>query len=282
MPSEHLRELTTAERDRYHRHILLREVGSEGQAKLLASKVLVVGAGGLGSPVALYLAAAGIGTLGLVDMDVVETSNLQRQVLHNSDRVGELKVASAKKTLGSLNPGVNVEAYPVRLGAHNVAEILCGYDVVVVGVDNFPARYLINDASLKLGLPVVHGGIYRFEGQVSVTLPYSGPCYRCTVPEPPPAGSQPLGGPLGVLPGVIGCIQATETIKVLLGIGTSLVGRLLTYDSLDCEFRTFRVRRSPECPSCSVPAEDITIADYDELCRPHPATAEDAAAGVVL
>ena len=262
--------LTGQQRDRYHRHLALSEIGEGGQERLLSSKVLLVGAGGLGSPIALYLAAAGVGTLGIVDMDVVEVSNLQRQVLHGTDRVGVRKVDSAKKTLANLNPDVNVVAHEVRLSSGNVLAILDGYDVIVDGVDNFPARYLINDASLKLDIPVVHGAIYRFEGQVSVYLPHRGPCYRCLVPEPPPAGLQPLAGPLGVLPGVIGCIQAAETVKLLLGIGEPLVGRLLAYDVLEATFSTFTVRRDPRCPACSVPTDQLTIAEYDQLCLPHP------------
>jgi molybdopterin/thiamine biosynthesis adenylyltransferase len=261
--------LTAHQRDRYHRHLLLTEVGTEGQEKLLASRVLVVGAGGLGSPIALYLVAAGVGTVGIIDMDVVEASNLQRQVLHNTSRVGELKVVSAKKTLLDLNPEANVVTYEDRLQASNVLDVCSGYDVVVVGVDNFPARYLINDVSLKLAVPVVHGGIYRFEGQVTVCVPGRGPCYRCIVPEAPPPGAQPLAGPLGVVPGVIGCIQATETIKLLLGIGEAIVGRLLAYDALEGTFASFRTRRDPRCPTCSVPAGEIVIADYDQSCLPH-------------
>ncbi|HTV12930.1 MAG TPA: molybdopterin-synthase adenylyltransferase MoeB [Acidimicrobiales bacterium] len=260
--------LAPGQRDRYHRHLLLPEVGVAGQAKLLASRVLVVGAGGLGSPIALYLAAAGVGTLGIVDMDVVETSNLQRQVLHSTDRVGEPKVMSAKKALAGLNPDVEVVPYQARLSAGNVLEIVSGYEVVVVGVDNFSARYLINDASLKLAVPVVHGGVYRFEGQVSVCVPYRGPCYRCLVPEPPPPAAQPVAGPLGVLPGVIGCVQATEALKVLLGIGRPMVGRLLAYNALDGDFATFRVRRNPDCPACSVSPEELVIAEYDQLGCP--------------
>jgi sulfur-carrier protein adenylyltransferase/sulfurtransferase len=265
--------LTAEQRNRYQRHLLLPEVDVAGQQKLLDSKVLLLGAGGLGSPAALYLAAAGVGTLGIIDMDVVDESNLQRQILHNLDRVGERKVDSAKKTLTLLNPDVNVVTYDVRLGADNVMNIFDGYDVIVDGTDNFPTRYLVNDAALKLDIPVVHGSIFRFEGQASVYLPHQGPCYRCQVPEPPPAELAPScaeAGVLGVLPGIIGSIQAMETIKILLGIGDLLAGRLLAYDALEETFRTFKVNRDPECAACSIPREDIVIAEYDDLCMPHP------------
>jgi len=265
--------LTADQRDRYKRHILLPEVGEAGQQKLLESKVLLLGAGGLGSPAALYLAAAGVGTLGIVDMDVVDASNLQRQILHNTERIGDRKVDSAKKTLTALNPDVNVVTYDVRLGADNVLDIFEGYDVIVDGTDNFPTRYLVNDASLKLDIPVVHGSIFRFEGQASVYLPHQGPCYRCQVPEPPPAELAPScaeAGVLGVLPGIIGSIQAMETIKLLLGLGEPLVGRLLAYDALEESFRTFKVNRDPECAACSIPKEQLAIAEYDDLCMPHP------------
>ena len=265
--------LTPEQRNRYQRHLLLPEVDVDGQIKLLRSKVLLLGAGGLGSPAALYLAAAGVGTIGVVDMDVVDSSNLQRQILHNLDRLGERKVDSAKKTLASLNPDVNVVTYDVRLGADNILDIFAGYDLVVDGTDNFPTRYLVNDASLKLDIPVVHGSIFRFEGQASVYLPHQGPCYRCQVPEPPPAELAPScaeAGVLGVLPGIIGSLQAMEAIKVLLGIGEPLVGRLLAYDALEETFRTFRLNRDPNCPACSVPPEQLVIAEYDQLCMPHP------------
>jgi molybdopterin/thiamine biosynthesis adenylyltransferase len=244
-----------------------------GQQKLLESKVLLIGAGGLGSPAALYLAAAGVGTLGIIDMDVVDASNLQRQILHNLDRVGERKVDSAKKTLTAINPDVNVVTYDVRLGADNILQIFDGYDVIIDGTDNFPTRYLVNDASLKLDIPVVHGSIFRFEGQASVYLPHEGPCYRCQVPEPPPAELAPScaeAGVLGVLPGIIGSIQAMEAIKLLLGIGDPLVGRLLAYDALEETFRTFKVPRDPDCAACSIPSDRLVIAEYDDLCMPHP------------
>jgi len=268
--------LTAEQRNRYQRHLLLPEVGVAGQAELLASKVLLIGAGGLGSPAALYLAAAGVGNIGIIDMDVVDASNLQRQILHNMDRIGERKVDSAKKALTAMNPDVNVSTYDVRLGADNVLQIFEGYDVIVDGTDNFPTRYLVNDASLKLDIPVVHGSIFRFEGQASVYLPHEGPCYRCQVPEPPPAEMAPScaeAGVLGVLPGIIGSIQAMETIKLLLGLGEPLVGRLLAYDALEESFRTFKVNRDPECAACSIPKEQLVIAEYDELCMPHPVAA---------
>jgi sulfur-carrier protein adenylyltransferase/sulfurtransferase len=266
------RALTADQRNRYQRHLLLPEVGEKGQQKLLDSRVLLLGAGGLGSPAALYLAAAGVGTLGIVDMDVVDESNLQRQVLHNMDRVGERKVDSAKKTLTALNPDVTVATYDVRLGADNVLDVIDGYDLILDGTDNFPTRYLVNDASLLRRIPVVHGSIFRFEGQVTVFDPYNGPCYRCLIPEPPPAELAPScaeAGVLGVLPGIVGSIQAIESIKMLLGLGEPLVGRLLSYDALEETFRTFKVRRDPQCPACGEHAGEIVIAEYDDLCMPH-------------
>ncbi len=230
------RTLDADQRNRYQRHLLLPEVGEAGQQRLLESKVLLLGAGGLGSPAALYLAAAGVGTIGIVDMDVVDSSNLQRQILHNLDRIGERKVDSAKKTITAMNPDVDVVTYDVRLGADNVLDIINSYDVIVDGTDNFPTRYLVNDAALLKKIPVVHGSIFRFEGQATVFYPYEGPCYRCLVPEPPPAELAPScaeAGVLGVLPGIIGSIQAVETIKLLLDLGEPLVGRLLAYDALE-------------------------------------------------
>jgi molybdopterin/thiamine biosynthesis adenylyltransferase/rhodanese-related sulfurtransferase len=273
--------LTQDQRHRYHRHTLLPEVGEEGQQKLLDSKVLLLGAGGLGSPAALYLAAAGVGTLGIIDMDAVDASNLQRQLLHNLDRVGERKVDSAKKTLTALNPDVDVVGYDVRLGADNVLEIIDGYDVIVDGTDNFPTRYLVNDASLLKRIPVVHGSIFRFEGQATVFAPYVGPCYRCLIPEPPPPELAPScaeAGVLGVLPGIIGSIQGIEAIKLLLGLGEPLIGRLLAYDSLEQSFRTFKVNRDPACPACG-PDAQIVIADYDEYCMPHATLADGTTVG---
>jgi len=266
------RSLTPEQRGRYHRHLLLPEVGEEGQLKLLEARVLLLGAGGLSSPAALYLAAAGVGTIGIVDMDVVDASNLQRQVLHTIDRVGLPKVDSAEAAIAQLNPDVRVVKHPVRLGADNVLEILGGYDLVVDGTDNFPTRYLVNDAALKLGIPVVHGSIFRFEGQATVFLPYEGPCYRCLIPEPPPAELAPScaeAGVLGVLPGIVGSIQALEAIKLILGLGESLSGRLLTFDALTETFHTYRLHRDPNCPACSLDPDRIVIAEYDELCMPH-------------
>jgi molybdopterin/thiamine biosynthesis adenylyltransferase/rhodanese-related sulfurtransferase len=266
------RALTGDQRLRYSRHLLLPEVGEEGQLKLLDAKVLLLGAGGLGSPAAIYLAAAGVGTIGIIDMDTVDASNLQRQILHNIDRVGMRKVDSAKMHLEAMNPDVNVVTYDTRLGADNVLDILEGYDVIVDGTDNFPTRYLVNDASLLLRIPVVHGSIFRFEGQVTVFNPYVGPCYRCMIPEPPPPELAPScaeAGVLGVLPGIIGSIQALEAIKLILALANPLVGRLLTYDSLEQSFRTFNVRRDPQCPACADDAPAIQIAEYDDLCMPH-------------
>ena len=274
--------LNAEQRDRYKRHILLPEVGETGQQKLLESKVLLLGAGGLGSPAALYLAAAGVGTLGIVDMDVVDASNLQRQILHNIDRIGDRKVDSAKKTLTMLNPDVNVVTHDVRFAADNVLDIIDGYDVVLDGTDNFPTRYLLNDASLLKRIPVVHGSIFRFEGQVTVFKPYEGPCYRCLLPEPPPPELAPScaeAGVLGVLPGIIGSIQALETIKLLLDLGDPLIGRLLAYDALEQSFRTFKVRRDPTCPACSEDAGEIVIAEYDQHCLPHAVLADGSTTG---
>lgn len=266
--------LSAEQRTRYHRHLLIPEVGSEGQQRLLESRVLLLGAGGLGSPVALYLAAAGVGTIGVVDMDVVDESNLQRQIIHNTARVGWKKVDSAAEAIRSLNPDVTVVTHDLRLDATNVVDLLSQYDIVVDGADNFPSRYLLNDASLLTGTPVVHGSIFRFDGQVTVFKPHDGPCYRCFLSEPPPAELAPScaeAGVLGVLPGIVGSIQAVETIKQILGIGESLSGRLLTYDALEQDFRTYKIRRDPNCPACSVPPEVLVIAEYDEFCAPHPA-----------
>ncbi|HEY5014000.1 MAG TPA: molybdopterin-synthase adenylyltransferase MoeB [Acidimicrobiia bacterium] len=273
--------LTPEQRHRYGRHILLPEVGEAGQQKLLQSKVLLLGAGGLGSPAALYLAAAGVGTLGIVDMDVVDASNLQRQILHNVERIGDRKVDSAKKTLTALNPDVDVVTYDVRFGADNVLDIIRGYDVVVDGTDNFPTRYLLNDASLLERVPVVHGSIFRFEGQVTVFKPYEGPCYRCLLPEPPPPELAPScaeAGVLGVLPGIVGSLQALEAIKLILDLGDPLIGRLLAYDALETSFRAFKVRRDPTCPACGEGAQ-IVIAEYDDQCLPHAVLADGTIVG---
>ncbi|MDX6493757.1 MAG: sulfur-carrier protein adenylyltransferase/sulfurtransferase, partial [Gaiellaceae bacterium] len=266
--------LTPEQRDRYGRHVLLPEVGEEGQQKLLGAKVLLLGAGGLGSPAALYLAAAGVGTIGIVDMDVVDASNLQRQILHNLERIGDRKVDSAKKTLTALNPDVDVVTYDVRLGADNILDIIRGYDVIVDGTDNFPTRYLLNDASLLERIPVVHGSIFRFEGQVTVFKPGDGPCYRCLFPQPPPPELAPScaeGGVLGVLPGVIGSLQASEALKLALGIGDSLVGRLLLFDALAAEFNEVQIRKDPNCPVCGEHPTITEYVDYVEFCQGVPA-----------
>jgi len=257
------------QKKRYQRHILLPEIGVDGQAKLLQSKVLLLGAGGLGSPAALYLAAAGVGTLGIVDMDEVDASNLQRQILHNSDRVGERKVDSAKKTLTLLNPDIDVVTYDTRLEASNIVDIISGYDVIVDGADNFPSRYLLNDASVKLGIPVVHGSIFRFEGMVSVFHPLRGPTYRDMVPEPPPAEMAPScaeAGVLGVLPGIVGSIQALETIKLLLDLGDPLIGRILSIDTTAMTFNTFNLRKDPENRITHANRDKITIRDLEGSC----------------
>jgi molybdopterin/thiamine biosynthesis adenylyltransferase/rhodanese-related sulfurtransferase len=267
------KNLTADQRNRYQRHVLLPEVGVAGQQKLLESRVLLLGAGGLGSPAALYLAAAGVGTIGIIDMDVVDESNLQRQILHNMERIGDRKVDSAKKTLTLLNPDVDVVSYDVRLGADNVMDILPGWDVIVDGTDNFPTRFLVNDASVKLGIPVVHGSIFRFEGMVTVFSPKDGPTYRDMVPEPPPAEMAPScaeAGVLGVLPGIIGSIQAVEAIKLLLGLGDPLIGRLLAYDSLEQSFREYKVRKDPTNEITWENRDRITVAELDEHCMPHP------------
>jgi len=263
--------LTADQRSRYARHVRLPEVGEAGQLQLLGARVLLVGAGGLGSPAALYLAAAGVGTIGIVDDDVVDASNLQRQVLHNVDRIGMPKVDSARESLVALNPDVKVIAHSERLRATNALQIMTGYDVVVDGGDNFPTRYLVNDVSLHLQVPVVHGSIFRFEGQVSVFDPYQGPCYRCVHPLPPPPELAPScaeAGVLGVLPGVIGSIQAMEAIKLLLDLGETLTGRILVYDALDQDFLTVSVSRDPECAACSNQDRLPAIVDYDDTCRP--------------
>ena len=263
--------LTAEQRNRYQRHILLPEVGVEGQSKLLSSKVLLLGAGGLGSPAAMYLAAAGIGTIGIVDMDEVDASNLQRQILHNIERIGDRKVESAKKTLQLLNPDVKVIAYDTRLEASNIMDIIAGYDVIVDGADNFPSRYLLNDASIKLGIPVVHGSIFRFEGMVTVFDPKIGPTYRDMVPEPPPAELAPScaeAGVLGVLPGIVGSIQALETIKVLLGLGESLSGRILAIDTTEMTFRTFKLRPDPSNQVTYANRDRIEVRDLEGACAP--------------
>jgi molybdopterin/thiamine biosynthesis adenylyltransferase/rhodanese-related sulfurtransferase len=263
--------LAPEQMNRYKRHLLLPEVGVEGQIKLLDAKFLMLGAGGLGSPAALYLAAAGVGTIGVVDMDDVDASNLQRQILHNIDRIGDRKVDSAKKTLTMLNPDVDVVTYDTRLDASNIIDIITGYDVIVDGADNFPSRYLLNDASVKLGIPVVHGSIFRFEGMVSVFHPKHGPTYRDMVPEPPPAELAPScaeAGVLGVLPGIIGSIQALETIKVILGLGEPLIGRILSVDTTEMEFRVFNLRPDPANEVTWENRDRIVIQELEGLCAP--------------
>ena len=267
-----LPELTTDDLSRYARHLILPEVGMEGQQKLKAARVLCVGTGGLGSPLAFYLTAAGVGTLGLVDFDVVDASNLQRQIIHSTKDIGRKKLDSAAEKLTALNPSVKIVKHETMLTSANAMEILKDYDIVADGTDNFPTRYLVNDASLKKRIPVVHGSIFRFEGQVTVFNPYEGPCYRCMIPEPPPAELAPScseAGVLGVLCGIIGSLQASEAIKIILGIGETLQGRLLAYDALEQSFRTFKVHRDPACPTCGPDAGEIVIAEYDDLCLPH-------------
>jgi sulfur-carrier protein adenylyltransferase/sulfurtransferase len=269
------RALDADQKNRYSRHVLLPEVGIEGQLALLDAKVLLLGAGGLGSPTALYLAAAGVGTIGLVDDDVVDVSNLQRQVIHTTDAVGEPKVDSAERAIKKLNPGVNVIKHATRLDASNIMEIIEGYDVIVDGVDNFPTRYLLNDATVRLKIPVVSASILGFDGQLSVFAPYEGPCYRCLYPTPPPAELAPscgANGVLGVLPGTMGLLQATEVVKLVVGAGDPLIGRLLLYDALAASFTELKVRRDPDCPICSRDPESISddemgvFPDYEAFC----------------
>jgi sulfur-carrier protein adenylyltransferase/sulfurtransferase len=269
------KSLTAEQRERYSRHLLIPEVGVEGQQKLLEAKVLLLGAGGLGSPTALYLAAAGVGTLGIVDDDEVDLSNLQRQVIHTTDRIGVAKVDSAEETIAAINPDVEVVKYPVRLDASNIVEIIEGYDVIVDGLDNFPTRYLLNDASVRLEIPVVSAAILGFDGQLSVFKPHDGPCYRCLFPEPPPAELAPscgANGVLGVLPGTMGLLQATEVVKLVIGEGDPLIGRLLLYDALAATFTEVKVRRDPNCPICSRDPADISddelgvFPDYEAFC----------------
>jgi molybdopterin/thiamine biosynthesis adenylyltransferase/rhodanese-related sulfurtransferase len=263
--------LDESKRRRYARHILIPEIGEAGQLKLLSSKVLMIGAGGLGSPAALYLAAAGVGTLGIVDADIVDDTNLQRQVVHATDRIGMPKTESAAKTVRGLNPDVEVVEFREHLTSENVDRIIAGYDVIVDGTDNFPTRYLLNDASLKHRIPVVHSSIFRFEGQLTFFKPYDGPCYRCLFPQPPPPELAPScseGGVLGVLPGIMGSLQAAEALKHLLGIGESLSGRLVIFDALDTTFHEVSLRRDPECPVCGEDAGPIEYIDYEQFCLP--------------
>jgi molybdopterin/thiamine biosynthesis adenylyltransferase/rhodanese-related sulfurtransferase len=269
LPTVLPRTLGDDQRQRYSRHLLVPEVGERGQLKLLDAKVLLLGAGGLGAPAALYLAAAGVGTIGLVDPDVVEASNLQRQIIHSTARVGQLKVESARQTIEALNPDVRVITHNEWLDRSNVARIIADYDLIVDGTDNFPTRYLLNDASVIAGKPVVHGSVFRFEGQVTVFKPGAGPCYRCLFPEPPPPELAPScaeAGVLGVLPGTIGMLQATEAIKLILGIGEPLVGRLLTYDALSETFDELRLRRDPHCPACGEGAHPEDLPTYEAFC----------------
>ena len=269
------RTLTTEQRDRYSRHLLIPEIGAEGQQKLLDARVLLLGAGGLGSPTALYLAAAGVGTLGIVDDDEVDLSNLQRQVIHDTSRIGVPKVDSAEESIRALNPDVQVVKYPVRLNAETSMESIQGWDVIVDGVDNFPTRYLLNDATVRLRIPVVSASILGFDGQLSVFKPYDGPCYRCLFREPPPAELAPscgANGVLGVLPGTMGLLQATEVVKLILSIGDPAIGRLLLYDALAATLNEVRVHRDPECPICSRPPDEISdeemgvFPDYEAFC----------------
>ncbi|HYI35799.1 MAG TPA: molybdopterin-synthase adenylyltransferase MoeB, partial [Thermoleophilaceae bacterium] len=267
--------LTREQRDRYSRHLLVPEIGLEGQTKLLNAKVLLLGAGGLGSPTALYLAAAGVGTLGVVDDDEVDLSNLQRQVIHTTDRIGVAKVDSAERAIHDLNPGIDVVKYQTRLDASNIMEIIEGYDIIVDGVDNFPTRYLLNDASVRLKIPVVSASILGFDGQLSVFAPYEGPCYRCLYPTPPPAELAPscgANGVLGALPGIMGVLQAIEVVKLVTGAGEPLIGRLLLYEALGTTFTNLKLRRDPDCPICSRDPGEISddemgvFPDYEAFC----------------
>jgi molybdopterin/thiamine biosynthesis adenylyltransferase/rhodanese-related sulfurtransferase len=274
LPTELPRSLDGEKRQRYSRHLLIPEVGEEGQLKLLDSRILLIGAGGLGSPASLYLAAAGVGRLGIVDDDRVDASNLQRQIAHSTETLGEWKVDSAKRTIEALNPDVEVVAYRERLTSENVDRILAdGWDVIVDGADNFPTRYLLNDAAVWHDIPIVHGSIYRFEGQVTVFKPHEGPCYRCLFPQPPPPELAPScaeGGVLGVLPGIVGSLQASEALKLALGIGESLAGRLLLFDALATEFNEVTLRRDPNCPVCGEHPTITEYIDYVEFCSGRP------------
>ena len=269
LPFVQPRTLSEAQAKRYSRHLLVPEVGEEGQLKLLDARVLLIGAGGLGSPAGYYLAAAGVGTIGIIDADVVDESNLQRQILHNTKRIGQYKAESARETIEALNPDVKVITHIERLDETNVARIIADYDVIVDGTDNFPTRYLLNDAALMANKPVVHGSVFRFEGQLTVFKPYEGPCYRCLYPEPPPIALAPScaeAGVLGVLPGIIGLLQATETVKLVLGIGDPLVGRLMTYDALAGEFNELRLFRDPMCPACGENGHPEDLPTYADVC----------------
>jgi molybdopterin/thiamine biosynthesis adenylyltransferase/rhodanese-related sulfurtransferase len=269
LPVVQPRTLSQAQLKRYSRHLLVPEVGEQGQLKLLDARVLLIGAGGLGAPAALYLAAAGVGTIGIIDLDVVEESNLQRQVIHTTGRVGEYKAESARQAIEALNPDVKVVTYLDRLDETNVAKIIADYDVIIDGTDNFPTRYLLNDASLIARKPVIHGSVFRFEGQLTVFKPYEGPCYRCLYPEPPPAELAPScaeAGVLGVLPGVIGLLQSVEALKLILGIGEPLVGRMMMYDALAGEFSELSLYRDPNCPACGEHGHPEDLPIYADVC----------------
>ena len=262
-------ELSHEEIRRYSRHLIMPEVGIEGQRKLKAASVLLIGTGGLGSPTALYLAAAGIGRMGLVDYDIVDESNLQRQIIHGQSTLGISKLDSAEKSIRDLNPFIEIDKHNVPLTSENALELFAPYDVIIDGTDNFPTRYLVNDACVKLGKPNVYGSIFRFEGQLSIFYAEEGPCYRCMFPEPPPPGLVPScaeGGVLGILPGTIGTMQATEAIKLILGIGDPMIGRMLLYDALEMSFSTIKVRKNPECAVCGVPQEEVELIDYEQFC----------------
>ena len=275
--------LSNAEVARYSRHLIMPEVGMDGQLKLKAASVLCIGAGGLGSPVAMYLAAAGVGRLGIVDFDVVDYSNLQRQVIHGTPDVGRSKLDSARDSLHAINPEVHIETHDVALSSGNALDVLRGYDVIVDGTDNFPTRYLVNDACVLLGRPNVYGSIFRFEGQASVFAAQDGPCYRCLYPEPPPPGLVPScaeGGVLGILPGVVGTIQATEAVKLIMGVGEPLVGRFLVYDALRMRFRELKLRKDPDCPVCGDNPTVTELIDYEQFCGVTPAApAGESSAG---
>ncbi len=277
-----MRTFTPAQIRRYHRHLILPSVGSLGQKKLLNARVLLLGAGGLGSPAALYLAAAGVGTLGIVDFDVVDESNLQRQILHHLSDVGRPKVDSAADTINSINPDVNVVKHRLALSSEHALDLFKDYDIIVDGTDNFPTRYLVNDASVLSGKPVVHGSIFQFDGQATVFKPKEGPCYRCLFPAPPPPGAVPNcaeAGVFGVLPGIVGCIQAVEVIKLILGLGDPLIGRLLIIDALAMEFSEVKIRRDPKCPICGDHPTITGLIDYEAFCGVAPPRGELVAAG---
>lgn len=278
-------QLSKEELERYSRHLILPEVGLDGQKKLKAASVLCIGTGGLGAPLTMYLAAAGVGRIGLVDFDVVDVSNLQRQVIHGTSWIGKPKLDSAANRLAEINPNVQIDLHPVRLSSENALDILRDYDIVIDGTDNFPTRYLVNDACVLLGKPNVYGSIFRFEGQASVFHYQDGPCYRCLYPEPPPPGLVPScaeGGVLGILPGIIGVIQATEAVKIVLGEGTTLKNRLLLYDALNMKFRELKLRKNPECPVCGEHPTVTELIDYEEFCGiPQAKAAEEAARGTI-